>query len=63
MKTSQALYDALEAVSDLEAAIAWDLSDVDTKPSGIGWLCVNRTDAIKAYKLLENMRDSLNDVE
>ena len=61
MKTSQALYEALEAVSELQQAMFEDRQDLQTMSNGVKWLDNQRYAVAQAHTLLENMRDSLNE--
>ncbi len=61
MKTSQALYEALEAVGRAQEAMLEDFSEPDVTRIGMQWLKLNHDDVAKAYKLIEGVRDSLNE--
>ena len=61
MKTSQALYDALEAIGRAQEAILADFSDPDVTRIGYQWLKLNHDSVAKAYTLIEEVRDSLNE--
>ncbi|KKN37423.1 hypothetical protein LCGC14_0763710 [marine sediment metagenome] len=61
MKTAEALYEAIEAVSDLVAAMTWDMRDPDITPMGMQWVVLNMHTVDEADKLLEGLRDSFNE--
>ena len=61
MKTSQALYEALEAVGRAQEAMLDDFSEPDTTEIGWQWLKLNHDSVAKAYTLIEEVRDSLNE--
>ena len=63
MKTPEALYKAVEAVSDLVAAMTWDMRDPDITPMGMQWVALNMHTVNEADKLLECLRDSFNEFE
>ena len=63
MKTSEALYEAIEAVSRLEVAMFEDGIDSETTRKGIVWLDTHWQPVEKAYKLLKGVRESLNEEE
>lgn len=66
MKTSQALYDVIEAAYRLEKAMDEDYDDLnhpDIKPEGVLWIINHRIKAIGARQVFEDIRDSLNEVE
>ncbi len=61
MKTSEALYEAIEGVKRLETAMAEDHNSPDTHQQGVLWIQHN---ALKVYNTrlsLEDIRDSLNE--
>lgn len=63
MKTSDAQYEAIEAVSRLQAAMFEDTNDPDTNPAGRLWLQRNYPKAAEVYRRLDEMRDSFNDID
>jgi len=63
MKTSQALYDVIEATKRLEVAMAEDHNDPDTKAEGTLWIQHHILKVHNTRLALEGLRDSLNEVE
>ncbi|KKL46267.1 hypothetical protein LCGC14_2347290 [marine sediment metagenome] len=63
MKTSQALYEAIEGVKSLETAMVKDYNDPDTKPAGCLWIQERHHRVLEKRLVFEHMRDSLNEVE
>ena len=63
MKTSQAIYEALEAVGWLLKAMTEDMQDPDATRERVDWLTYNYNTVVGAYQLLEGVRDSLNEVD
>ena len=61
MKTSQALYDAIEAVERLEEAMVEDYNDPETKPKGASWILRHNFATAEMRAAFKNMRDSLNE--
>lgn len=61
MKTSQALYDAIEAVEKLRKAMVLDLDDSDLKAKGLVWIRWGISIIDQVYRILEGVRDSLNE--
>ncbi len=63
MKTPDALFEALEAISNIHKAMYRDMKDPDTKPAGIEWLHRKHPIITEAYQLISDTRNSLNDHE
>ena len=63
MKTPDALYEAVEATSNIHKAMHDDWNDPDTKPAGIKWLQKYYPIISDAYLILSDARNSYNDHE
>ena len=61
MKTSQALYDAIEAGSRLLKAMSEDMQDPDITREGVDRLAYEYNNVAGYCEHLEGVRDSLNE--
>jgi hypothetical protein len=63
MKTSEALFEAVESVSLVHQAMFDDMNDPDTKPAGVEWIQKYYPIITDAYQILSDARNSYNDHE
>lgn len=63
MKTSEALFEALESVLRVKEAMYSDIDSSDTKPAGARWIKRHYSAVSEAYELLEGVLESLDDQE